>query len=284
MNWISDILRPRIKTLFSKIKEVPENLWTPCPKCSTLLYKKNIDEHMNVCSKCDFHMALDRQERFATLFDDKKFTEIEIPDVPADPLDFKDLKKYEARLKDARDETKEKDSASVAFGKIDGSDAVVFILDFAFMGGSMAAYVGEAMISAAKTAIKKKAPLIAITTSGGARMQEGIISLMQMARTTLAVNMVRDAKLPYIMILANPTFGGVSASFAMLGDVEIAEKGAIIGFAGRRVIEQAIKHKLPPEFQTAEYLMQQGDVDLVVHRHGLKSTLSNIIKILMGSK
>ncbi|MDR1009023.1 MAG: acetyl-CoA carboxylase, carboxyltransferase subunit beta [Rickettsiales bacterium] len=282
MNWIREVLRPKIKTLFSKIKDVPENLWVPCPKCSTLMYKKDMERHLNVCPKCDFHMALPRDERLAMLFDNRKFSRVEVRHPIDDPLGFKDLKKYSQRLEQYREDTQQHDAATVAHGKIGGIESVVFILDFDFMGGSMGTYVGEAMLAAAKTAVKKKAPLIAVTASGGARMQEGILSLMQMARTTMAVNMLRDARLPYIVILTNPTMGGVSASFAMLGDIEIAERGAVIGFAGRRVIEQSIRHKLPPEFQTAEYLETQGDVDLVVHRRALKDTLANILKLLMN--
>ena len=284
MNWIRDILRPRIKTLFSRIKDVPENLWVPCPKCSTLMYKKDMERHLNVCPKCAFHLALPTGERFASLFDNRKFAAAPLPSVADDPLGFKDHRKYRDRLEQYRAETKSRDAAQVASGKIGGVESVVFVLDFGFMGGSMGTFVGGAFLSAAKLAVKKKAPLVAVVASGGARMQEGILSLMQMARTTVAVNMVRDAGLPYIVVMTNPTMGGVSASFAMLGDVHLAERGATIGFAGRRVIEQATHHKLPPEFQTAEYVERMGGVDLVVHRRVLKETLANILKILTGKR
>ncbi len=281
MNWLKDIFRPKIKTMFSKIKDVPENMWLPCPKCGTLMYRKDLHNHLNVCTKCDYHLFLQINDRFESLFDDGKFTKVEIADVKDDPLNFKDLKKYKDRLSQYRNSTKSRDAAEVAYGKIGGVDAVVCAFNFEFMGGSMGTFVGEAILKAAETAVKKHAAFITIPASGGARMQESMLSLMQMARTTMAVNKVRDAKLPYIVVFANPTMGGVSASFAMLGDIHIAEKGALIGFAGKRVIEQTIKQKLPPEFQTAECLKEQGMVDIVVHRKDLKDTLANILKMLM---
>lgn len=281
MNWLKDIFRPKIKTMFSKIKDVPENMWLPCPKCGTLMYRKDLHNHLNVCTKCDYHLFLQINDRFESLFDDGKFTKVEISDVKDDPLNFKDLKKYKDRLSQYRNSTKSRDAAEVAYGKIGGVDAVVCAFNFEFMGGSMGTFVGEAILKAAETAVKKHAAFITIPASGGARMQESMLSLMQMARTTMAVNKVRDAKLPYIVVFANPTMGGVSASFAMLGDIHIAEKGALIGFAGKRVIEQTIKQKLPPEFQTAECLKEQGMVDIVVHRKDLKDTLANILKMLM---
>jgi acetyl-CoA carboxylase carboxyl transferase subunit beta len=222
--------------------------------------------------------------RFSMLFDHRRFARVPVPPVAEDPLGFKDHKRYRDRLAQYRDQTGMDDAACVASGKIGGVDSIVFVLDFEFMGGSMGVFVGEAFLAAAKAAVKKKAPLVAVVSSGGARMQEGILSLMQMSRTTLGVNMVRDARLPYIVVMANPTMGGVSASFAMLGDVGIAENGATIGFAGRRVIEQATHHKLPPEFQTAEYLSMIGGVDFVVHRAALKDALSNVIRILTNKK
>lgn len=267
--------------MFSKIKDVPENMWLPCPKCGTLMYRKDLHNHLNVCTKCDYHLFLQINDRFESLFDDGKFTKVEIADVKDDPLNFKDLKKYKDRLSQYRNSTKSRDAAEVAYGKIGGVDAVVCAFNFEFMGGSMGTFVGEAILKAEETAVKKHAAFITIPASGGARMQESMLSLMQMARTTMAVNKVRDAKLPYIVVFANPTMGGVSASFAMLGDIHIAEKGALIGFAGKRVIEQTIKQKLPPEFQTAECLKEQGMVDIVVHRKDLKDTLANILKMLM---
>ncbi len=284
MNWLNDVLRPKIKTLFSKIKDVPENMWIPCPKCSTLLYRKDIQTHLNVCPKCDYHLFLYVEERFISLFDNGKYTKLDLPKVKDDPLNFKDLKKYKDRLSTYRKSTKEYDAIDVAIGKVSGIDTVIAAFNFEFMGGSMGSFVGEAILKAAETAVKKNAAFVIVPASGGARMQESMLSLMQMARTTLAINKVRDAGLPYIVILTNPTMGGVSASFAMLGDVHIAEQKALIGFAGKRVIEQTIKQKLPAEFQTAEYLEEQGMVDIVVHRKDLKSTLSNVLKMLMHNK
>ncbi len=284
MNWLNDIFRPKIKTMFSKIKDVPENMWLPCPKCGTLMYRKDLHNHLNVCTKCDYHLFLQTNDRFESLFDDGKFSKIELTQVKEDPLNFKDLKKYKDRLSQYRNATNSQDAIEIAFGKVGNMNTVIASFNFEFMGGSMGTFVGEAIIKAAETAVKKDAALVIIPVSGGARMQESMLSLMQMARTTMAINKVRDAGLPYIVILTNPTMGGVSASFAMLGDIHIAEKGAVIGFAGRRVIEQTIKQKLPPEFQTAEYLKEQGMVDIVVHRKDLKETLANVLKILMHNK
>lgn len=281
LNWLKNVLRPKIKTMFSKIKDVPENMWIPCPKCSTLMYRKDVAKHLNVCPKCSFHLFIQIGDRFNSLFDEAKYEIIGLSKVKEDPIGFKDLKKYKDRLTDYRAKTKSDDAISVASGEVGGKETVVCVFNFEFMGGSMGTYVGEAILKAADLAVKKGAALIVIPASGGARMQESMLSLMQMARTTLAVNKVRDARLPYIVVFANPTMGGVSASFAMLGDIHIAEKGAIIGFAGKRVIEQTIKQKLPSEFQTAEYLKDQGMVDIVVHRKDLKDTLENILKMLM---
>lgn len=284
VNWIKDIIRPKIKTMFSKIKDVPENMWVPCPKCSTLMYRKDLHNHLNVCPKCDYHLFLQVGDRFDSLFDDGKYTLVDLPKVKDDPINFKDLKKYKDRLETYRAKTKSQDAIAVASGKIGKNEAVVCAFNFEFMGGSMGTFVGEAILKGAELAVKKNAAFIVIPASGGARMQESVLSLMQMARTTVAVNKVREAGLPYIVVFANPTLGGVSASFAMLGDIHIAEKGAVIGFAGKRVIEQTIKQKLPPEFQTAEYLKDQGMVDIVVHRKDLKDTLSNLLKMLMHNK
>ena len=284
VNWIKDIIRPKIKTIFTKIKDVPENMWVPCPKCSTLMYRKDMHNHLNVCPKCDFHLFLQTGDRFDSLFDDAKYQLIDLPKVKEDPINFKDLKKYKDRLDEYRNKTKQQDAIAVAYGKIGKKNAVVCVMNFEFMGGSMGTFVGEAILKGAEYAVKKNAAFIIVSASGGARMQESMLSLMQMARTTIAINKVRDASLPYIVVFANPTMGGVSASFAMLGDIHIAEKGALIGFAGKRVIEQTIKEKLPPEFQTAEYLKDQGMVDIVVHRKDLKQTLSNLLKMLMHNK
>lgn len=281
MNWIRDVLRPKVKTLFGKIKDVPENLWVSCPKCHALLYKADVMKHLNVCQRCGHHLELPVPERFASMFDGGAYLELPLPDVPDDPLDFKDLKKYKDRLAQYRESTGARDAMRAACGTIGGKTAVVGVMDFAFMGGSMGAYVGEAILFAAKEAVRLRAAFVLVTASGGARMQEGICSLMQMARTTLAVNMVRDAGLPYIVIMSNPTYGGVSASFAMLGDIHIVESGAEVGFAGRRVIEQTIKKKLPDEFQRAEFLKTHGVVDMVLARRDIYPKLSVMLRILM---
>jgi len=284
MNWITNVLRPKLKNLFSKIKDVPENLWVSCPKCHALLYTNDIGQHLNVCPKCSYHLALPIEERFKSLFDGAAYKVIETPKTKPDPLDFRDLKKNKDRLAAARENSGREEAIEVAEGKIGGKPAVVAVMNFDFMGGSMGSFVGEAILAAASAAVKKKAALIIVTASGGARMQEGIVSLTQMARTTIAINMLRDAGLPYIVILTNPTYGGVSASFAMLGDVHIAEHGAMIGFAGRRVIEQTVKKKLPDDFQTAEFLKERGAVDIVIPRRDLADRLGLILQILMHKK
>jgi len=239
--------------------------------------------NLNVCRKCNFHLPMSTSDRFETIFDDCKYTAVKLSKVSDDPLEFQDLVKYSDKLASTRKKTGLEDAIQVAVGDIGEVKTTLAVMTFEFFGGSMGRYVGEALLTAAKTAVKERTPLVVITASGGARMQEAMLSLMQMARTTLAVNMVRDAGLPYVVILTNPTMGGVSASFAMLGDVHIAEAGATIGFAGRRVIEGSIRHKLPPEFQTAEYVQEQGAIDIVVHRSELKETLENILQILMAN-
>ncbi|MDR3126754.1 MAG: acetyl-CoA carboxylase, carboxyltransferase subunit beta [Rickettsiales bacterium] len=283
MNWIKDVLRPKIKTLFSRIRDVPEQLWMPCPKCATLMYRKDMIKHLNVCQKCGHHLPLAIDDRMKSLFDGQ-FEYLKLSSVTDDPLHFKDLVKYSDKLRQTREKTGLEDAVKVAVGKIGGVKAVVAVMSFEFFGGSMGRYVGEAVLDAARRAVKDGSPMVAVTASGGARMQEGILSLMQMARTTIAAGMLRDARLPYIVVHTNPTMGGVSASFAMLGDVHVAEQGATIGFAGRRVIESSIRHKLPPEFQTAEYVQEQGAVDIVLHRRDLKDVLENMLQILMANR
>ncbi len=284
MNWLKNILKPKIKTILSKIRDVPEDMWQPCPKCGTFLYKRDIMEHLNVCPKCNYHLALNVDDRLNSLFDNNKYSLIQIPNVKEDPINFKDLQKYKDRLSKYKQTTGKKDAIEIAVGKIGTIETVVGVFNFNFMGGSMGTFVGESILKAADTAIKKKAPLVLIPASGGARMQESMLSLMQMARTTMAINKIHDAGLPYIVIFTNPTMGGVSASFAMLGDIHIAEEGALIGFAGKRVIEQTIKEKLPANFQTAEYLKEKGMIDIVINRHNLKETLVNILGILTHKK
>lgn len=280
MNWLSNFIRPKIQMIVRQ-KDVPDNLWQKCPSCEGMLFNRDLAENMHVCLHCGHHLRLAVKDRLAFLFDEGRYTVVRVPETPVDPLRFRDKKKYADRLREAQTKTSEKDAIVVAEGRIGGNPVVVAAFNFDFMGGSMGAAVGEGLVKAAETAIAAKAALLAIPASGGARMQEGIISLIQMPRTTIAVQMVKDAGLPYIVLLTNPTTGGVSASFAMLGDIHIAEPGALIGFAGKRVIEETIREQLPVGFQTAEYLKDHGMVDLVVPRKDLRETLSRLLSLLM---
>ncbi|MBE1237505.1 acetyl-CoA carboxylase carboxyltransferase subunit beta [Phaeovibrio sulfidiphilus] len=279
MNWLTNLVRPKIRNLVPK-KDVPENLWVKCPSCEHMLFRKDVEKSSMVCSRCGHHMRLPARKRLEMLFDGGNYTEIQLPVPAPDPLKFKDLKKYPDRLKDAQTKTGEKDALIVAHGWLAGMPVVVAAFNFDFMGGSMGVAVGEGLVQAAEVAVQQRAALIVIPASGGARMQEGILSLMQMARSTVAVQRVREARLPYIVLLTDPTTGGVTASFAMLGDVTLSEPGAVIGFAGARVIENTIRQKLPEGFQRAEYLRDHGMVDLVVHRKDIKSTIARIISIM----
>ena len=281
MNWISNYVRPRINSLFSR-REVPENLWTKCPECGTMLFHRELKENLNVCTSCDHHMVISPRDRFEALFDGGVFTEVKVPEPIADPLHFKDQKKYPERMKAAQKQTGEKEAMLVAEGEIGRTPIVATAQDFSFMGGSMSMYVGNAIIAAAEQAVKKKRPLVLFSAAGGARMQEGILALMQMPRTTIAVDMLKEAGLPYIVVLTHPTTGGVTASYAMLGDVQIAEPNALICFAGPRVIEQTIREKLPDGFQRAEYLLDHGMLDRVTHRKQLRDELITIIRMLTG--
>lgn len=281
MNWITNYVRPKINSLFSR-REVPENLWTKCPECGTMLFHRELATNLNVCSNCEHHMAISPRERFAALFDGGIFTEVKVPDPVVDPLHFRDQKKYTDRLKAAQKASGEKDAMLVAEGEIARTPIVAAAQDFSFMAGSMGMYVGNAIIAAAERAVKLKRPLVLFSASGGARMQEGMLSLMQMPRTTVAVQMLKEAGLPYIVVLTHPTTGGVTASYAMLGDVQIAEPNAQIGFAGARVIEQTIREKLPEGFQRAEYLLDHGMLDRVVHRKAMKDELVTLIRMLTG--
>ena len=281
MNWLSNFIRPSIRSLVGEQKDVPDNLWQKCPACDGMLFHKEIKANHNVCYHCNHHMAIPVKGRLELMFDDGKFSKIELPDVPHDPLKFKDRKKYAERLKDTRSKTSEKDALMIATGTIGGQNAVVAAFNFAFMGGSMGTAVGEGIVKAAEEAVKQQAALIVVPASGGARMQEGMLSLMQMPRTIIAVDMVKEQGLPYIVLLANPTTGGVSASFAMVGDIHISEPGATIGFAGRRVIEETVRETLPDDFQTAEYLLEHGMVDMVVARKDLNAEIGKLLDLLM---
>jgi len=279
MNWLKNFVRPKLQQLVGGGKEIPENLWNKCPECSQMIFHRDMEKNLHVCQHCGYHMRLSAKLRLDMLFDNAEYQTIEIAETIDDPLNFRDRRKYAERLKEARDRTGEDDALMVAHGSMGGL-VVVAALDFGFMGGSMGVAVGEGLLTAARLAVVQDAPLIVVPSSGGARMQEGIHSLMQLPRTTIAVQDVRDAGLPYVVVLADPTTGGVSASFAMLGDIAIAEPGAVIGFAGARVIEQTIRETLPEGFQRSEYLFEHGMVDMVVHRADLRNTLIRVLSLL----
>lgn len=283
MNWITNIVRPKIRALV-KSKDVPDNMWQKCPSCDAMLFHRDLKKNMNVCYHCEHHLKIDVIKRMDLLFDKGNYDIADLPRTANDPLKFKDRKKYADRLKESRSKTGRDDAIVVAHGLMGGQKAVIAAFDFAFMGGSMGSAVGDGLLTAARIAVQEHAPLLVIPASGGARMQEGALSLMQMPRTTIAVEQVKEAGLPYVVLLTDPTTGGVSASFAMLGDIHMAEPGAMIGFAGRRVIEETIREQLPEGFQTAEYLQEHGMVDMVVHRKDLRNTLIRIFGILMNVK
>ena len=280
MNWITNAVLPKIKALVST-NDVPDNLWIKCKSCGQMIFHREFEQAHNCCSTCGHHAPLPPEARFVMTFDDGKFDIIPLTPVNDDPLKFRDSRRYADRLKDTRGKTGLNDAIAVAHGKIGGHQAVVAAFDFRFMGGSMGRMVGNGIIAAADAAVAQTAALITVPSTGGARMQEGILSLMQLPRTILAVEKVRKAGLPHIVLLAHPTTGGVTASFAMLGDLQIAEPGAIIGFAGRRVIEETVREKLPENFQTAEYLQDHGMVDAVVARDAQPSFLARILGFLM---
>ncbi len=277
MSWISNV-RNAISAVVGK-KDTPDNLWHKCKGCGQMTFAKELEENLYVCPQCDHHDRIGPQVRFGQILD-PGFTAIPLPRVPEDPLKFRDTKKYVDRIKAARAATAEGDALLNAYGAIEGRPAVVGVQDFAFMGGSMGLAVGEAFVRGIENAIQRTCPYIIFTAAGGARMQEGILSLMQMPRATVAIQQLHDAGLPYIVVLTDPTTGGVTASYAMLGDVQIAEPGALIGFAGQRVIETTIREKLPEGFQRAEYLLAHGMLDMVTHRRDLRATLARLIDYL----
>jgi len=277
MSWLS---RVRSGIPFLPKRQSAENLWHKCAKCGTMVFLKEWEENYSVCPRCDFHDRIGPAARFEQLFDAAKYEVMTSPEVREDPLRFKDSKRYSDRLKAARTATGERDALINARGKIGGRKAIVGVQDFAFMGGSMGIAVGTAFVAGVRAAIKDKVPYVLFTASGGARMQEAVLSLMQLPRTTVALAELREAGLPYIVVLTDPTTGGVTASYAMLGDVQIAEPGALIGFAGQRVIEQTIREKLPEGFQRAEYLLDHGIIDMVVPRGELKAKLALLISYL----
>ena len=278
MSWLERFARPKVSGLFRK-PDIPHDLWEKCEKCEQMIFHRELESNLRVCPRCDHHMRLGADQRLAQLFD-PDYRTIELPEVADDPLRFRDRKRYADRLREARGKTGHDDAIVVAHGRIGGAPAVVAAFDFGFLGGSMGTAVGESLLAAARLAVLQEAPLIVIPSSGGARMQEGVLSLMQMARTTIAVDELKEAGVAYIVLLTNPTTGGVTASFAMLGDIAIAEPGAVIGFAGPRVIEETIREKLPEGFQRAEYLRDHGMVDMVVHRRKLRETLTTLLSLL----
>jgi acetyl-CoA carboxylase carboxyl transferase subunit beta len=278
VNWISNVVRPKIRGFLRR--DVPENLWIKCPDTGQLVFYKDVEANLFVIPGSNYHMRMGATARLKSVFDGETWIDVAVPDVPPDPLKFRDERRYADRLRDARTKTGLKDAIKLGFGKLDGLPIVIGVQDFDFMGGSLGMAAGEAIIKGLQTAAQKSTPFILFAASGGARMQEGILSLMQMPRTTIAVQELRAARKPYIVVLTNPTTGGVTASYAMLGDIHIAEPGALIGFAGPRVIEQTIREKLPDGFQKAEYLKEHGMVDMVVQRHDMRATLSRLCRVL----
>ena len=276
MNWLTNFVKPKLSALVRK-KEVPENLWNNCPSCATMIHHKDLNENLRVCASCNYHFRMTAEKRIEVLFSKEKFTEIKLDEIPDDPLKFYDKKKYKDRLKEYRKKTGREDAFILGIGDIDNKKAIYGFMNFNFMGGSMGRAVGEGIVRGAQKAIENKYPYIIFTSSGGARMQEGTISLMQMPRTVAAVELLNVNKIPYIVVLTEPTTGGVTASFAMLGDITIAEKGSTVGFAGKRVIQDTIREELPINFQKAEYLYDHGMVDIVVERKNLKKTISSLL-------
>jgi len=280
MNWLTNYVKPKLSAVLKR-QDTPDNLWEKCSGCGHLIFHKEYVVNLSVCGKCGHHGRIGPRDRFDMLFDDKKYTHIPMPPSKDDPLKFKDKKKYSERLKDARTKTGKQDALQAAFGRLGGVPAVIAVQNFFFMAGSMGVAVGDAFITAANYALERETPFIIFTSAGGARMQEGILSLMQMPRTAVAIEMLQDAGLPYIVILTDPTTGGVTASYAMLGDIQLAEPGALIGFAGPRVIENTIREKLPEGFQRSEYLLDHGMLDMVVERKDLRDTLVRILSLVV---
>ena len=280
MNWIKNFVRPKIRGLLGTKRETPENMWVKCPETGQMVFYRDLENNQFVIPGSGYHMRMAPDVRLKSMFDGGSYEPIAFPEVPLDPLKFRDERRYTDRLKEAKQKTGAEDAILTGSGTLDGLPVVMTVQDFAFMGGSLGMAAGEGLITSMRTALEKKTPYVLFASSGGARMQEGILSLMQLPRTTIAVRELREEKLPYIVVLTNPTTGGVTASYAMLGDVHIAEPGALIGFAGPRVIEQTIREKLPEGFQRSEYLQDHGMVDMVVHRHQLRDTVSRVVRIL----
>lgn len=282
MNWIDNVVRPKIRSFLNK-RDVEDNLWVKCPESGEMVFHRDLESNQWVVPNSGYHMKIKPSDRLASFLDDGKYETIALPSVAQDPLKFRDTKRYTDRIKEARTKTGREDAVLVAVGELYGRGVVTAVQDFDFMGGSLGMAAGSAIVTGLETAVERKLPFIMFTTSGGARMQEGILSLMQMPRTTVAVQRLREAGLPYIVVLTNPTTGGVTASYAMLGDIHIAEPGALICFAGPRVIEQTIREKLPKGFQRSEYLYDHGMVDMVIHRHDLRPTIASLVRMMTGA-
>jgi len=278
MNWISNVVPPKIRSMLKR--DTPENLWTKCPESGELVFNKDLEANLWVVPGSGYHMRMPADARLGSIFDEGAYTSLPTPEVPLDPLKFRDVKRYTDRLKENRAKTGQQDAVRLAAGKLDSQDVVVALQDFEFLGGSLGMAAGEAIIAGMMAAVERRTPFIIFTASGGARMQEGMFSLMQMPRTTVAVQRLRAARLPYIVVLTNPTTGGVTASYAMLGDIHIAEPGAVIGFAGARVIEQTIREKLPDGFQRSDFLRDHGMVDMVVPRSEMRETLARLCSLM----
>ena len=283
MSWLTNFVRPKLQALVHRT-EVPDNLWSKCPECDQMIFHRDLAKNLHVCQHCGHHLRISAEKRLKMLFDDGVFQRVDVPGTPDDPLGFRDRRRYTDRLKEARNATKERDAVVVATGRMGGQTVVIAALNFEFMAGSMGIAAGSGFVAAARRAVSEHAPLVVIPASGGARMQEGILSLMQLPRTVVAVQEVKEAGLPYIVLLTDPTTGGVSASFAMLGDIHLAEPGATIGFAGRRVIEQTVRENLPEKFQTAEFLLEHGMIDCVVPRAALRNTLIRLMDLLRNPR
>ena len=281
MSWLTNFVRPKLQALVNRA-DVPDNLWSKCPECDQMIFHRDLEKNLHVCQHCGHHLRISAERRLKMLFDDGAYKRVDVPTTPDDPLSFRDRRRYTDRLKEARNATKERDA--VVTGNMGGQTVVIAALNFEFMAGSMGIAAGSGFVAAARRAVSEQAPLIVIPASGGARMQEGILSLMQLPRTVVAVQEVKEAGLPYIVLLTDPTTGGVSASFAMLGDIHLAEPGATIGFAGRRVIEQTVHENLPDKFQTAEFLLDHGMIDCVVPRTELRATLIRLMDLLRNPR
>jgi acetyl-CoA carboxylase carboxyl transferase subunit beta len=283
VNWINNVVRPKIRNLLTTKRELPDNLWVKCPDSGQMVFYKDLEANQFVIPSSNYHMRIDARQRLKLLFDDGEYDVVPVREVAQDPLKFRDGKRYSDRLKTAKSETELEDAVLVAEGRLEGRDVVAAAQDFRFMAGSLGMAAGEAVITGMLRAVERRTPFILFAASGGARMQEGILSLMQMPRTTIAVQRLRDERLPYLVVLTDPTTGGVTASYAMLGDVHIAEPGALICFAGPRVIQQTIREQLPEGFQKAEYLLAHGMIDMVVHRHKLRETLARLCRLLTAN-